>query len=135
MTEIWGTTPDARTLRSKLYHIYRDPSVSEDLNRAKAEPHEPLPKLVQDAYTLLGADWREARRQWAEGGHHSPPVMLTVCNRTETAARIEHYFNQGDVHWQELSSPMETLRVDVVLRLRHELIWAAGPTARGPSVQ
>ena len=25
--------PDARTLRSKLYHIYRDPSVSEDLNR------------------------------------------------------------------------------------------------------
>jgi type III restriction enzyme len=48
-------------LRSKLYHIYRDPSVSEDLNR-KAEPHEALPKLVQDAYTLLGADWREARR-------------------------------------------------------------------------
>lgn len=28
--------PDAKTLRSKLYHIYRDPSVSEDLNRAKA---------------------------------------------------------------------------------------------------
>lgn len=28
--------PDARTLRPKLYHIYRDPSVSEDLNR-KAE--------------------------------------------------------------------------------------------------
>ena len=104
--------PDSATLRSKLYHIYRDPSVSEDLNRAKAEPHEPLPKLVQDAYTLLGADWRETRRQWAEAGHHSPPVMLTVCNRTETAARIEHYFNQGDVHWQELSSPMQTLRVD-----------------------
>lgn len=29
-----------------------------------------------------------------------------------TAARIEHYFSQGDVHWQELSSPMQTLRVD-----------------------
>ncbi len=54
--------PDARTLRSKLYHIYRDDSVSQDLNR-KAEPHEALPKLVQDAYTLLGADWRETRRQ------------------------------------------------------------------------
>jgi type III restriction enzyme len=38
--------------------------------------------------------------------------MLTVCNRTETAARIEHYFNQGDVHWPELSAPMQTLRVD-----------------------
>ena len=35
--------PDAKTLRSKLYHIYRDPSVSEDLNRAKADSHEALP--------------------------------------------------------------------------------------------
>jgi len=101
--------PDARTLRSKLYHIYRDPSVSEDLNR-KAEPHEALPKLVQDAYTLLGADWRETLRQWQ--GHHSPPVILTVCNRTETAARIENYFNKGDAHWPELNEPTKTLRVD-----------------------
>jgi type III restriction enzyme len=104
--------PDAKTLRSKLYHIYRDPSVSEDLNRAKAEPHEALPKLVQDAYTLLGADWRETQRQWREAGHHSPPVMLTVCNRTETAARVEHYFNNGDSHWPELHAPNRTLRVD-----------------------
>ena len=102
--------PDARTLRPKLYHIYRDPSVSEDLNR-KAEPHEPLPKLVQDAYTLLGADWRKTKDDWE--GHHSPPVMLTVCNRTETAARIEHYFNQGDAHWPELHAPERTLRVEL----------------------
>jgi type III restriction enzyme len=104
--------PDSKTLQSKLYHIYRDKSVSEDLNRAKAEPHEALPKLVQDAYTLLGADWRETAKDWAEAGHHSPPVMLTVCNRTETAARIEHYFNQGDAHWPELQAPNKTLRVD-----------------------
>jgi type III restriction enzyme len=104
--------PDSKTLRSKLYHIYRDKSVSEDLNRARAEPHEALPKLVQDAYTLLGADWRETAKDWAEAGHHSPPVMLTVCNRTETAARIENYFNQGDAHWPELQAPNKTLRVD-----------------------
>ncbi|MEQ5778524.1 DEAD/DEAH box helicase family protein [Thalassospira sp. NFXS8] len=103
--------PDSKTLQSKLYHIYRDPSVSEDLNR-RAEPHEALPKLVRDAYTLLGADWREAVKAWAQSGHHSPPVMLTVCNRTETAARIEHYFNQGDAHWPELQAPNKTLRVD-----------------------
>ena len=103
--------PDAKTLRSKLYHIYRDPSVSEDLNR-RAEPHEALPKLVQDAYTLLGADWREAQKQWKELGHKTPPVMLTVCNRTETAARLEYYFNQGDSHWPELHVPNRTLRVD-----------------------
>ena len=103
--------PDAKTLRSKLYHIYRDPSVSEDLNR-KAGPHEALPKLLQDAYTLLGADWRAYEKEWREGGHHSPPVMLTVCNRTETAARVQHYFDQGDVHWPELRAPERTLRVD-----------------------
>ncbi len=103
--------PDATTLRPKLYHIYRDPAVSQDLNR-KAEPHEALPKLVQHAYTLLGADWRETQRQWREAGHLSLPVMLTVCNRTETAARIEHYFNRGDAHWPELRAPQQTLRVD-----------------------
>lgn len=104
--------PDARTYRSKLYHIYRDASVAQDLNRKGAEAHEALPKLVQDAYTLLGADWRETLKQWREGGHVSPPVMLTVCNRTETAARIERYFNHGDAHWPELHKPTQTLRVD-----------------------
>lgn len=103
--------PDARTLRPKLYHIYRDPEVADDLNR-KAEIHEPLPKLVQDAYTLLGADWREAATDWRAAGHPSPPVMLTVCNRTETAARIEHYLTKGHAHWPELHAPERTLRVD-----------------------
>ena len=90
-----GVIPDTKTLRPKLYHLYRDPAVSEDLNRRGAEPHEPLPKLVQQAYTLLGADWRKTAQEWAEAGHISPPVMLTVCNRTETAARIEHYFTRA----------------------------------------
>ncbi len=104
--------PNTESMRSRLYHIYREAEVAEDLNRRGAQPHEPLPKLVQDAYTLLGADWRAARQDWREGGHVSPPVMLTVCNRTETAARIEHYFNHGDAHWPELHAPARTLRVD-----------------------
>ncbi len=103
--------PDTRDYRSKLYHLYREPEVSQDLNR-KARPHDALPGLVQNAYTLLGADWRETARQWREAGHATPPVMLTVCNRTETAARIEHYFRQGDAHWPELHAPARTLRVD-----------------------
>jgi type III restriction enzyme len=107
-----GVIPDSRTLRPKLYHLYRDPAVAEDLNRRGAEPHEPLPGLVQQAYTLLGADWRETARQWREAGHVVPPVMLTVCNRTETAARIERYFVNGDTHWTELHAPTATLRVD-----------------------
>ncbi len=104
--------PDAQSYRSKLYHLYREPAVAEDLNRRGAQPNEPLPKLVQDAYTLLGADWRETLKAWREAGHISPPVMLTVCNRTETAARIEYYFNHGEAHWPELKAPERTLRVD-----------------------
>jgi type III restriction enzyme len=104
--------PDAKTYRSRLYHIYRDAEVQNDLSRRGAEPHEPLPQLVQTAYTLLGADWREAYKAWKEAGHTSPPVMLTVCNKVETSARIEHYFNKGDAHWPELHAPGRTLRVD-----------------------
>jgi type III restriction enzyme len=104
--------PNAQTYKSKLYHLYREPDVAEDLNRRGAEPHEPLPQIVQEAYTLLGADWREALKAWQESGHVSPPVMLTVCNRTETAARVEHYFRQGDAYWPELKAPERTLRVD-----------------------
>jgi type III restriction enzyme len=103
---------DAKTYRSRLYHIFRDPEVQNDLARRGAEPHEALPQLVQTAYTLLGADWREALKDWKDSGHTSPPVMLTVCNKVETAARLEHYFNKGDAHWPELHAPMRTLRVD-----------------------
>ena len=117
--------PNAKTYRSKLYHIYREPEVAEDLNR-KAEAHEPLPPLVQDAYTLLGADWRATREAWAASCHRVPPVMLTVCNRTETAARLEHYFRKGDAQWPELHAPHRTLRVDSKVLDKAEVGEAAG---------
>ena len=104
--------PNAKTYRSKLYHLYREPEVAEDLNRRGAEPHEALPQIVQEAYTLLGADWVEALKLWQASGHTSPPVMLTVCNKTETAARVEHYFRHGNALWPELHEPSKTLRVD-----------------------
>jgi type III restriction enzyme len=112
--------PDANTLRPKLYHLYREPEVGQDLNR-KAEPHEPLPALVQHAYTLLGADWRATAAEWAAQGHVSPPVMLTVCNRTETAARVEHYFTKGHAQWTELHDATKTLRVDSKVLEKAEL--------------
>lgn len=107
-----GIIPDTSTLKPKLYHLYRDDSVKDDFARRGAEEHEPLPLLVQQAYTLLGADWREAAKSWLEAGHNSPPVMLTVCNKVESAARIEYFFNNGDCHWPELKAPLKTLRVD-----------------------
>lgn len=121
-----GAIPDAKSLKPKLYHLYREKEVSEDLNRRGAEPHEPLPQLVQQAYTLLGADWRKALEDWQAAGHTSPPVMLTVCNRTETAARIERYFNCGDAHWPELHAPEKTLRVDSKVLEKAEIGESSG---------
>jgi type III restriction enzyme len=102
---------NAKTYRSKLYHLYNEAEVREDLNR-KAAVFEPLPDLVQKAYALLAFDWRDNALKWREVGHTIPPVMLTVCNRTETAARIEHFFNGGDCLIPETKVPERTLRVD-----------------------
>ncbi|MFS8810746.1 DEAD/DEAH box helicase family protein [Synechococcus sp. R65.1] len=102
---------DAKTYKSRLYHIYNDPEVKDDLNR-RAEPHEPLPDLVLNAYYLLGYDWRETWRAWKAAGLPTPPVMITVCNRTETAARVKHAFDSRSIHIDELCDPERILHID-----------------------
>jgi len=99
-----------RKMKSRFYHIYDDSEVKADINRS-AEPHEPLPDLVTNAYYYLGLDWLETRKNW-EGRVETPPVMITVCNRTETAARIEHAFNHGKIRVDELKDTERTLRID-----------------------
>ena len=103
--------PDARTYKSRLYHIYNDPEVKDDLNR-RAEAHEPLPDLVLNAYYLLGYDWRETLKAWQAAGHPTPPVMITVCNRTETAARVKQAFDTHRIHIDELCEPQRILHID-----------------------
>jgi type III restriction enzyme len=103
--------PDAKTYASKLYHLYREEEVKADLNRP-ASPDEPLPDLVQKAYALLAYDWKKTSESWRTQGHSIPPVLLTVCNRTETASRIEHFFNSGDCLIDETHDADRTLRVD-----------------------
>jgi type III restriction enzyme len=103
--------PDAETYRSRLYHIYTDPTVKNDLNR-RARPDEPLPDLVINAYNLLGFDWRETLKAWKEAKHPVPPVMITVCNRTETAARVKHAFETKRILIEELCDPSRILHID-----------------------
>ncbi len=103
--------PDTRTFKSRLYHIYNDHEVKDDINR-KAEPQDALPSLITNAYYLLGYDWRETKRAWEQSGHKVPPVMITVANRTETAARIEYAFNHGKILIDELCNVNKTLRID-----------------------
>ncbi len=103
--------PDAKTYKSRLYHIYQDPEVKDDLNR-RAKPEEPLPDLVTNGYYLLGYDWRETAKDWTEKSAATPPVMITVANRTETAARIKHAFDRKRVRIEELCDPERTLHID-----------------------
>ena len=102
---------DAKTYKSRLYHIYNDPEVKDDLNR-KASPEEPLPDLVTNGYYLLGYDWRETANLWRECGFKTPPVMITVASRTETAARIKYAFDHNKVRIDELCDPQRTLHID-----------------------
>jgi len=103
--------PDAKTYKSRLYHIYNDSEVKDDLNR-RAKPEEPLPDLVLNAYYLLGYDWLQTKRSWAAAGLQTPPVMITVANRTETAARIKHAFDSKRIYIDELCDPERTLHID-----------------------
>lgn len=103
--------PDAKTYKSRLYHIYNDPEVKDNLNRA-ASPETPLPDLVLNAYLLLGSDWLATKQAWSDAGAPTPPVMITVCNRTETAARVKHAFEKGQIKIDELCDPKRMLHID-----------------------
>ena len=119
--------PNAKTYRSRLYHIYADGEVKDDLNR-KGQPQEPLPNLVANAYHLLGYDWRQTARKWEEEGHPTPPVMITVANRTETAARIKYTFDKKKIPIDELCDTERTLHIDS--RALAEAEAAEEPVAR-----
>ncbi len=118
--------PDTKTYKSRLYHIYNDPDVKEDLNR-RAQAHEPLPDLVTNGYYLLGYDWREAARDWRKAKFRTPPVMITVANRTETAARIKHAFDRKRILIDELCNEKRTLHIDSGVLKRAE--ESEGPIA------
>ena len=60
-----------KELKSRLYHIYADDEVKDDINR-KADETEPLPDLLINAYYLLGEDWQETKNEWEEQVTKSP---------------------------------------------------------------
>jgi len=102
------TSPD---LRSQFFHIY--PQIKADLNRAVA-PSTALPDLVLNALNTLGADWRDRKRKWANQAQprKTPPVLIVICNRTHTAARVEHAITEGHVAISELGERDKLLRID-----------------------
>jgi type III restriction enzyme len=97
--------------KSRFYHLYKDSEVKENLGR-KATPEEPLPDLVLNGYYLLGKDWLETAKAWKKAGFSTPPVMITVANRTETSARIKYAFDRQQININELCDSELTLQVD-----------------------
>ena len=102
---------DVKSYKSRLYHIYMDDEVKDDINR-KAEASEPLPDLIRNAYYLLGKDWLITKESWDMAGQEIPPVMITVANRTETAARIKFAFDHNEILIPELCDPERILQID-----------------------
>ena len=107
-----NTLPSSKTLKSRLYHLYAEPEIKDDINRSKVDPSDPLPDLLISAYTLLAADWKETFNNWQSAGSLVPPVMISVVNRTETAARIKYAFDHHHIEVEELCDPELTIHID-----------------------
>ncbi len=104
--------------RSRLYHIYMDATVKDDIaDSRKAQETEPLPDLIKNAYILLGKDWKTVYDDWKTRIPFVPPVMITVANTTYTSARIKYSFDHDSfllnaLGLGELGNPEKTLQID-----------------------
>jgi type III restriction enzyme len=96
-------------LKTKLFHIY--PAVKDDLNR-RAEPHEGLPDLIRNGVNILGGDWLKTKGEWEKNGRETPPVMIMIANRTETAARLEYSLVNNRLAVDELGDVKKLIRID-----------------------
>lgn len=97
-------------LKSKLFHLYSDPDVYQSL-KLKDEK-APLPALLTNAYLLLGQDWLNTYQQWKKNGSQVPPVMISVTNTTETAARIKNAFIEKAIPITELGEEKYLIQID-----------------------
>jgi len=105
-----------KDLRSRLYHIYMDETVKDDINQ-KVDESIPLPDLIKNAYLLLGKDWKATKDEWEKAGYKVPPVMITVANTTFTSARIKYSFDKDAFLLSvaglgDLCDPEKTLQID-----------------------
>ena len=100
---------NTKTLQSQLRNIYNNSSVKSDLSR-QAREFEGLPQLVRDAYWILGFDWEKTYEEWKKNQMPTPPVMISVVNRTETADRVAYSFQKRGLEIiEKLSEEMEVI--------------------------
>ena len=114
----------SQNLRSRLYHIYMDETVKDDINQ-KVEEAIPLPDLIKNAYLLLGKDWQATKDDWEKAGHKIPPAMITVANTTFTSSRIKFSFDKDTFNLtvaglKDLCNPEKTLQIDSTILQKAE---------------
>ena len=105
-----------KELRSRLYHIYMDETVKDNINQ-KVDETVPLPDLIKNAYMLLGKDWKATKDDWEKAEYKIPPVMITVANTTFTSVRIKFSFDKDTFLLSvaglgDLCNPEKTLQID-----------------------
>ena len=96
-------------LKSKYFNIYFH--VKDDLNR-KVDAKTGLPDLVKSAIDHLGSDWLNTKEEWESVNRPTPPVLIAVTNRKETAARLTHHIMNGFSSIQELENESTFIRID-----------------------
>ena len=114
----------SQNLRSRLYHIYMDETVKDDINQ-KVDESTPLPDLIKNAYLLLGKDWQATKDDWEKAGHKIPPAMITVANTTFTSSRIKYSFDKDAFNLTvaglgDLCNPEKTLQIDSTILQKAE---------------
>ena len=98
-------TPRTPSRGDRFYHLYNQEDVNTSLNKGL------VPKLVKDAYQLLGASWQETKKKWS--GRSTPPVMITVCNSTKHAKTIvKHLDSNKYLLNADLVKPESLLHID-----------------------
>lgn len=107
-----GLEEDGMERRSKLFHLYEEEGVKENLRGGKNMIGEPLPTLVVSAFQLLAKSWSDSLQYWREQSSPVPPVMVSICNRTETAERVKRLFIDLKQVNDELSERETTLHYD-----------------------
>ncbi len=94
--------------RSKLFHIYYEDGIKENLNQ-KCESNIDLPDLVRTAFKILSTDWLGIKENW---GKHIPPSMIVICNNTYTSKRIEFSILNSNLGVSQIAERENIIRVD-----------------------
>lgn len=98
-------------LRSRLYHIYNDPTVKGNIGNTDASKDDPLPPLIVSGYKIMASSWKKTRDQWLRNKKDIPPVLLTVCMVVEDTDRITNHFRGNSNIYGELSEPSKILKI------------------------